>query len=97
MFGIGKKCSKLVSPILFENLIGGDSNSYGLSHKGIIYHNGTTYKYCHSFKERKSVVVGVFFNGPKSELSYFIDGKYMGVAFNNLDLNNSVYHPMISR
>jgi SPRY domain-containing SOCS box protein 3 len=97
MFGIGKECSRLVSPILFENLIGGDSHSYGLSHKGILYHNGIMSKYCQPFKEQQPVIVGLSFDGPRKELSYFVDGKFMGIAFENLNLDDTVYYPMISR
>jgi SPRY domain-containing SOCS box protein 3 len=98
MFGIGKDSSKLLSPILFETLIGGeDSNSYGLSHKGYLYHNGFVRQFCEPARDRQPLVVGVLFDGPRRELSYFMDGVYMGIAFENLALDNEVYYPMISR
>jgi SPRY domain-containing SOCS box protein 3 len=97
MFGIGQKCSKLVSPVIFENLTGNDSYSYGLSHKGVIYHNRDESSYCEPFKEREEVTVGVLFDGPNRQLSYFVNGVFMGVAFHDIDLNENVYYPMISR
>jgi len=95
MFGIGKRDSRLSSPTVFVNLLGADQHSYGLSHKGTIHHNKTIAKYCEPFEERQSAVVGVLFNGPKRELSYFVNGTYMGVAFEDFDLKDA-YYPMIS-
>lgn len=98
MCGIGKKESKLLSPILFETLIGGeDANSYGLSHKGYLYHGGPVRKYCETAKDREPLVIGVLFDGPRRELSYFVNGVYMGVAFYDLALDGAVFYPMISR
>ncbi|KAI6176188.1 SPRY domain-containing SOCS box protein 3 [Aphelenchoides bicaudatus] len=97
MFGIGKGSSKLLSPIFFENLIGAEDTNYGLSHKGFIYHNGFVRRYCEAVQDRKPVTIGVFFDGPRRQLSYFINGEYLGVAFEDLALDNdSVFYPMIS-
>jgi hypothetical protein len=98
MFGIGSKSSKILSPYNFENLIGGlDGKSCGLSHKGLLYNNGLVDRYCTAFEERQPAIVGILFDGPNRELSYFINGKYNGVAFCELDLDVTEYYPMISR
>ena len=36
------------------------------------------------------------FNGPKKCLSYYVNGEKLGTAFNNMELNNKIFHPMIS-
>jgi hypothetical protein len=54
-------------------------------------------QFCEPARDRQPLVVGVLFDGPRRELSYFMDGVYMGIAFENLALDNEVYYPMISR
>jgi len=96
MFGIGDASAKMFSPIYFENLLGGsDNHSMGLSHKGFIYHNGSSIQFTVSFKERESAVVGLLFNGPEKTLSYFLNNEPLGVAFRDIDLKNPLY-PMVS-
>jgi hypothetical protein len=95
MVGIGRDCN-LISPVSFENLIGQDSNSYGLHHKGQIYHNHTARSYCKEFTERREVTIGVLFDGPQKQLSFYVNGEYKGVAFDNINTDFD-YYPIISR
>ena len=62
------------------NLVGKDSSSYGLCHKGTICHNNITKSYCDPFFD-KDTVVGVLIDMAKKKIHYFINNNYMGVAF----------------
>ncbi|KAI6181178.1 B30.2/SPRY domain-containing protein [Aphelenchoides besseyi] len=96
MFGIGTANAKLLSPISFENLIGNeDRQSYGLSHHGNVHFAGEHRSYCPPLSLTTTATVGVLFDGPKKELSFFINGQNMGVGFGNIDLSRT-YHPMVS-
>ena len=87
---------QMFSPIYFENLLGGsDNHSMGLSHKGFIYHNGSSIQFTIPFKEREPAVVGLLFNGPEKTLSYFLNNEPLGIAFRDIDLKNTLY-PMVS-
>lgn len=97
MFGVGAENVLLKVDINFVNLIGyPGSHSYGLSHKGEVHHEGESKGYCNGFEDHCPAVVGVYFNGPRRELSYFVNGVYQGVAFNDLNLSQPLY-PMVSR
>ncbi|KAI6221122.1 SPRY domain-containing SOCS box protein 3 [Aphelenchoides besseyi] len=96
MFGIGTANAKLLSPISFENLIGNeDRQSYGLSHHGNVHFGGEHRSYCSPLSLTTTATVGVLFDGPKKELSFFINGQNMGVGFENVDVSRT-YHPMVS-
>uniref|UniRef100_A0AC34RIG3 B30.2/SPRY domain-containing protein n=1 Tax=Panagrolaimus sp. JU765 TaxID=591449 RepID=A0AC34RIG3_9BILA len=96
MFGIGDINAKTFSPIYFENLIGGhDNHSLGLSHKGVIFHNGHSAEFTNAFIERDYAVVGVLFNGPEKTLSYYVNDQPLGVAFRDIDTTHTFY-PMVS-
>ncbi len=62
------------------NLVGRDSYSYGLCHKGTVCHNNESRSYCEPFFE-KDTVVGVLVDMARKEIHYFINNKYMGLAF----------------
>lgn len=64
----------------YVNLVGKDSNSWGLSHKGTIWHNGVHRRYCEPFFD-KDILVGVLLNTHDKTLHYFINGVYHGLAF----------------
>ncbi|CAD5227076.1 unnamed protein product [Bursaphelenchus xylophilus] len=96
MFGIGTLQTPVKLGNRFDNLLGLEDTSYGLSHKGVLYHNGKERSnYCEEFEENKMAVVGMYFNGPERRLSYFLNGKYLGVAFENINLDKPMY-PMVS-
>lgn len=68
------------------NLVGLDQNGWSLSHKGLIWHNGVYSKYTNDLTTNGSLTVGLLFDTMRGELSYFINGQNLGVAFS--DLNN---------
>uniref|UniRef100_A0A0M3HQF2 B30.2/SPRY domain-containing protein n=2 Tax=Ascaris TaxID=6251 RepID=A0A0M3HQF2_ASCLU len=95
MFGIGNDCARHSLVHRFENMLGADSNSYGLSHTGHIFHDGLCVRFCERFPARGSTAVGLMFHGPSASLAYFRDGSPLGVAFSHIDLSRPLY-PMIS-
>lgn len=84
MFGIGTKNARLHAN-LFRNLLGEDRNGWGLSHKGLLWHNGLMLHYTKRFKENQSTVVGILFDGIDGTLTYYKDGQCLGVAFRGLN------------
>ena len=88
MIGIGRKSSKLNSNG-YINLIGADSNSWGLSNKGFSWHNNTSKPYCFPFEEtQQKIRIGCLFDGYNGRLCFFKNGVFMGVAFDNLLTRN---------
>lgn len=83
MIGIGTKEAKL-SSIGYLNLLGIDANSWGLSHKGYLWHNNKSKPLTKAFDENKCVKIGCLFDGFKGRLAYFINDVYQGVAFDNI-------------
>lgn len=79
----------------YVHLVGKDSNSWGLSHKGFMWHNGKSKHYCEPFFD-KDVVIGVLLNTYTKTLEYFLDGEYLGVAFRDMNIENKKLYPMIS-
>lgn len=84
MFGIGTKDARLHAN-LFRNLLGEDTNGWGLSHKGLLWHNGTVLHYTKRFKENQPTVIGILFDGIDGTLTYYKDGTCLGVAFRGLN------------
>lgn len=101
MIGIGTKEAKTKS-IGYLNLLGIDSNSWGLSHKGVIWHDNCSKQFTNAFDENKCVKIGCLFDGYKGRLAYFINNVYIGVAFDNIkvvkkgDEEAEYLYPMIS-
>lgn len=94
MIGIGRAGKKL-SSIGYLNLIGMDEISWGLSNKGLLWHKNNFVKYCDQIDDSKPVKIGCLFDGFSGRLSYFINDKFMGVAFDNIPLDEPLY-PMIT-
>ena len=57
MFGIGTKNARLHVDA-FVNMLGETDESWGLSHKGILWHGGNYRQYTKSFKENISTTIG---------------------------------------
>lgn len=70
MFGLCTKDQQLHLDE-YRNLIGLDKNGWSLSHKGLIWHNGTYSKYTDFFPENQPLTVGMFFDTKRGELSFF--------------------------
>lgn len=84
MFGIGTKHARL-HVNSFINLLGEDKNGWGLSHKGLLWHNGVALHYTKKFKENQGTTVGLLFDGIAGTLTYYKDGLCLGVAFRGLN------------
>jgi hypothetical protein len=81
MIGLAtKECCLHYENFEYCNLIGLDSNGYGLSHKGYLWHNNESKKYCEPFFD-VNTSVGCLVDMYKKKIHYFINNEYMGVAF----------------
>lgn len=94
MFGL---CTKEQSMHVNDycNLIGLDRNGWSLSHKGLIWHNGQRSDYTQIFPANQSITVGMLFDTMRGELSYYMDGRCLGVAFYRLNACNQELYPAI--
>ncbi|XP_017786436.1 PREDICTED: SPRY domain-containing SOCS box protein 3 [Nicrophorus vespilloides] len=95
MFGIGTKKAR-VHADTFTNLLGEDSHSWGLSHKGLLWHGGKWFEYTKPFRENESTTVGVLFDGIAGTLTYYKDGKSLGIAFRGLNKVKEPLYPIVS-
>ena len=96
MFGYGSDSVRLhYDNFEYVNLVGKDAQSWGLSHKGTVWHMNKSKSFCEAFFD-KDTIVGCLLNTHSRTLEYFINGVYMGCAFKNLDLENKVLYPIIS-
>lgn len=93
MFGIGTKRARLHVDA-FVNIIGEDQYSWGLSHKGLLWHNSKSRQYTKPFKENEATVVGVLFDGIAGTLTFFKDGFSLGVAFTGLNSVTENLYPI---
>ncbi|XP_013793966.1 SPRY domain-containing SOCS box protein 3-like [Limulus polyphemus] len=94
MFGIGTKKARLHVDA-FINMLGEDDQGWGLSHKGILWHNGEWRKFTKPFRENEATTVGLLFDGPQGTLTYFKDGVCLGVAFSGLHLVDDDLYPVV--
>lgn len=77
------------------NMIGENDQSWGISHKGIAWHNGKGRNFTKPFRENEATTVGMLFNWQTGELSYFKDGESLGVAFTGLNRVNQELYPIV--
>jgi len=84
MFGIGTKSARLHANA-FRNMLGENEHGWGLSHKGVLWHKGVALLYTKRFRENHPTQIGVLFDGIEGTLTYYKDGKCLGVAFRGLD------------
>jgi len=84
MIGIGTKQAR-VHVDAFVNLLGEDANSWGISHKGLLWHAGKWRQYTKSFRENETTRIGVLVDWPQGTLTYYKDGQSLGVAFTGLN------------
>ncbi|XP_029193032.1 SPRY domain-containing SOCS box protein 3-like [Acropora muricata] len=94
MIGVGTKKALLqTNDFEFVDLIGRDDQSWGLSYKGKIWHNGQKQQYCEPFYDS---TVGVLLDMDAGTLSYFMNRKPLGVAFTGLSGKATELYPIIS-
>ena len=95
MFGIGTKRARLYAQT-FVDLLGINEHSWGLSHKGLLWHRGRGGSYTDIFKHYVATTIGLYFDGVKGTLTYYKDGECLGVAFENLEEIEESLYPMVS-
>lgn len=80
----------------FLDLIGSDEHGWGLSHHGLLWHNGISHPYLKKpFDLLKPVLVGLHFDADGRTLSYTINNQPMGIAFHSIPRNLPIY-PAVS-
>ena len=84
MFGVGTKDARLHAN-QFINLLGEDNNGWGLSHKGLLWHDGICLHFTKRFVDNQATRIGLLFDGINGTLTYYKDGKCLGVAFRGLN------------
>lgn len=91
MFGIGTRRARLHVDA-FVNMLGEDEHSWGLSHKGLLWHGGRHKQYIKPFRENVATTVGIFFDGVSGNLTYYKDNICLGIAFTGLqDIQEPLY------
>ncbi|XP_022095433.1 SPRY domain-containing SOCS box protein 3-like isoform X2 [Acanthaster planci] len=84
MVGVGTRKALLhTTNYQYINMLGMDDQSWGLSYKGTLWHNGTSQQYCQPFYENNTRI-GILLNLYVGTLTFFKDGVNLGVAFKDL-------------
>ncbi|XP_029709231.1 SPRY domain-containing SOCS box protein 3 [Aedes albopictus] len=94
MFGIGTKKARL-HVNAFTNLLGEDKNGWGLSHKGLLWHDGMARNYTKRFKENQATKIGILFDGIAGTLTYYKDEVCLGIAFRGLNEIREPLYPIV--
>ncbi|XP_064637659.1 SPRY domain-containing SOCS box protein 3-like [Lineus longissimus] len=96
MVGVGTKKALLhTNNYQYVNLLGRDTESWGLTYKGTIWHNGMSRKYCKPFYEPKTVI-GCHLNLYDGTLTFYKNGQNLGVAFRGLNRTGQPLYPLTS-
>ncbi|KAE8606449.1 hypothetical protein XENTR_v10010739 [Xenopus tropicalis] len=96
MVGVGTGRAALhAGDFQFVNLLGMDTESWGLSYKGTAWHGGTSRRYTEPFYE-KGTVIGVHLNIDEGTLAFYRNRQSLGVAFTGLQKVQSPLYPMVS-
>lgn len=78
----------------YVNLIGRDKQSWGLSHKGELWHNGQKKKFCEPFFD--NTVIGILLDMDRGTLLFFKNKQLLGVAFTGLCDDYCELYPVVS-
>ncbi|XP_013385695.1 SPRY domain-containing SOCS box protein 3 [Lingula anatina] len=96
MIGVGTASATLhMGNGKYVDLLGQDVNSWGLSFRGTVHHNGQSRKYCDPFFS-SGTVIGVYLNLYTGILSFYKNSEHLGMAFTNLNNVKKPLYPMIS-
>lgn len=95
MFGVCTASARLHADS-FVSLVGEDEFGWGLSHKGLIWHNGKWRHYTEPFRENRATTIGVLFDGEQGTLGFYKDAQWLGIAFTGLDAVTEPLYPVIS-
>ena len=93
MFAVGSKNAR-IHVDAFLNILGEDENSWGLSHKGLIWHGGKNKQYIKPFKENVPTKVGIFFDGNVGNPTFYKDNCCLGIAFSGLNKITEPLYPI---
>ena len=96
--GIATDKAKLQSPE-FKALLGQDKESWAVSHSGELSHNGNVRKGYISdtiWRSKPINIWGVYFDGHKGILKFYLNGIDLGPAFHGLEQVESNLYPVIS-
>ncbi|XP_077533817.1 SPRY domain-containing SOCS box protein 3-like [Haemaphysalis longicornis] len=80
----------------FLDLLGQDRHGWGLSHKGLLWHDGRWRSFTRPFRENEATVLGMLFDGRRGTLTYYKDGTCLGVAFRDLHRVREPLYPAVS-
>jgi len=94
MFGLATKRCRLHAES-FVNMIGEDDQGWGLSHKGLLWHNGQWVTFTKPFPENMATVIGLSLDTVQGTLTYYKDGVCLGVAFTGLNHIKRKLYPMV--
>ena len=94
MFGIGTNRARLHVDA-YVDMLGEDGNSWGLSHKGLLWHGGRCRQYVEPFRKNVATVVGLYFDGVTGCLTFFKDNICLGVAFTGLQEVTEPIYPIV--
>ncbi|XP_027201938.2 SPRY domain-containing SOCS box protein SP555 [Dermatophagoides pteronyssinus] len=95
MIGLTTSKAKLYSDS-YINLIGENKFGWGLSHKGLVWHNNQWRQYTKPFQENCSTLIGCLYDGHNGTITYYKDGQCLGIAFGGLDSIDDYLYPTIS-
>uniref|UniRef100_A0AC35U8F1 B30.2/SPRY domain-containing protein n=1 Tax=Rhabditophanes sp. KR3021 TaxID=114890 RepID=A0AC35U8F1_9BILA len=97
MFGVATANANLHEPIDYTNLLGYDNQSWGLHHRGYTYHNKVAKQFMNALPIFDKSCIGVLFDstGDVGKMSYYVNGQFMGVGFDNIPLNQPLF-PVVS-
>ena len=80
----------------FTNLIGLDQHGWGLSHHGLLWHNGISHRYLSQpIEPLQPVLIGLEFDADARTLSYANNNQPAGVAFRDIPRDVWLY-PAVS-
>ncbi|XP_078062942.1 SPRY domain-containing SOCS box protein 3 isoform X2 [Mustelus asterias] len=96
MVGAGTKQACLhLGNYTFVNLLGMDSESWGLSYRGTIWHGGLSKRYTEPFYD-EATIIGVDLNLYEGTMAFYKNGHNLGVAFTGLNKAGVPLHPIVS-
>ncbi len=81
----------------FVDLLGEDDLGivWGLSHKGLLWHDGVLRPYTNPFQENEPFTIGTLFDGPRGTLTFYKDGVNLRIAFTGLDWIEDGLYPLV--
>ena len=94
MFGVATKHARLHVDA-FVNMLGEDDHSWGLSHKGMLWHGGKCRQFTKAFRENEATTIGLLFDWFQGTLSFYKDGMCLGVGFTGLNTLDEDLFPVV--